>query len=93
MDLGHPPYTLMSRNLPLIRRSVWEHKNGKNYDLKYFYGPIFYVYSKLGNRLKYYVLEARLLHVPDPEMIHLICSPSKDLWSFSGFLGSLILYL
>lgn len=36
---------------------------------------------------------ARLLHVPDPETTRLICSPNKDLWSFSGFLGSVILYL
>lgn len=35
VDWEHPPHTLMSRNSSLTRRSVWEHKNGKNYDLKY----------------------------------------------------------
>lgn len=93
VESGHRPHALKSRNSSLIRRYVWEHKNGKNYDLKNLYGPIFYVYPKLSNRLKYWVFEARLLHVPDPEMAHLICCPGKDLWSFSDSLGSLILYL
>lgn len=75
VDSGHPLHSLMRRSSFPIRSSVWERKNGKNYDRKYLYGAIFYVYPKLSNRLKYRVLEARLprmLHVPDLEMTHLI---------------------
>lgn len=52
VDSGHPPHALKSRNSSLMR-PVWEHENWKNYHLNYLYGPMFYVYSKLSNRLKY----------------------------------------
>lgn len=49
--------------------------------------------SNLTRRLKYWVFKAGLLHVPHAEVPHLISSSSKDLWSFSDFLESIILYL